>query len=89
MGAAIRARVERTEGKVVGGKDDGDEIAEELRACSQQEFELQREMKAVADELTKAEVEAADLGDRAPRRSGELAAIAEKLGEEMPPPSRR
>ncbi len=41
VGAAIRARVERTEGKVVGGKDDGDEIADELRACSQQEFELQ------------------------------------------------
>ena len=41
VGAAIRARVERTEGKVVGGEDDGDEIAEELRACSQQEFELQ------------------------------------------------
>src|SRR5690349_7823613 len=41
VGAAIRARVERTEGKVVGGEGDGDEIAEELRACSQQEFELQ------------------------------------------------
>ncbi|HEY3553398.1 MAG TPA: AAA family ATPase, partial [Solirubrobacterales bacterium] len=43
-GAAIRARVERIETKVVGGKDDGDEIAEELRSCSQQEFELQAQM---------------------------------------------
>lgn len=85
VGAAIRARVERTEGKVVGGKDDGDEIADELRACSQQEFELQTEMKAVADELTKAEVEAAHLGDRRAEAERELAAIAAKLGEEVPP----
>ena len=85
VGAAIRARVERTEGKVVGGKDDGDEIAEELRACSQQEFELQTEMKAVADELTKAEVEAAHLGDRRAEAERELAAIVAKLGEEVAP----
>ncbi|HEX5714129.1 MAG TPA: AAA family ATPase, partial [Solirubrobacterales bacterium] len=84
VGAAIRARVERTEGKVVGGEDDGDEIADELRACSQQEFELQAEMKAVADELTKAEVEAAHLGDRRAEAERELAAIAEKLGEQVP-----
>src|SRR4029079_10649669 len=43
-GAAIRARVERTERKVVGNEDDGDEIAEEMRSCSQQEFELQAQM---------------------------------------------
>jgi len=85
VGAAIRARVERTEGKVVGGQDDGDEIADELRACSQQEFELQSEMKAVADELTKAEVEAAHLGDRRAEAERELAAIAAKLGQEVPP----
>jgi chromosome segregation ATPase len=85
VGAAIRARVERTEGKVVGGEDDGDEIAEELRACSQQEFELQAEMSAVADALTKAEVEAAHLGDRRAEAERELASIAERLGEEVPP----
>ncbi len=84
VGAAIRARVERTEGKVVGGEGDGDEIAEELRACSQQEFELQAEMSAVADELTKAEVEAAHLGDRRAEAERELGSIAERLGEEVP-----
>jgi len=83
VGAAIRARVERTEGKVVGGEGDGDEIAEELRACSGQEFELQAEMKSVADELTRAEVEAAHLGDRRAEAERELGAIAEKLGEEV------
>jgi chromosome segregation protein len=83
-GAAIRARVERIEQKVVGGQDDGDEIAEELRACSQQEFELQAQMKETSDELTRAEVEAAHLGDRRAEAERELATIAEGLGEEIP-----
>ncbi|HVQ58448.1 MAG TPA: AAA family ATPase [Solirubrobacterales bacterium] len=85
VGAAIRDRVSRTEGKVVGGEGDGDAIAEELRACSQQEFELQAEMKAISDELTKAEVEAAHLGDRRAEAERELGSIAERLGEEIPP----
>jgi chromosome segregation ATPase len=84
-GAAIRGRVERIEQKVVGGKDDGDEIADELRRCSQQEFELQAEMKKTSDELTRAEVEAAHLGDRRAEAERELASIAERLGEEIPP----
>jgi chromosome segregation protein len=84
-GAAIRERVGTIERKVVGGQDDGDEIAEELRACSQQEFELQTQMKETSDELTRAEVEAAHLGDRRAEAARELAAIAEKLGEEIPP----
>ncbi|HET7508198.1 MAG TPA: AAA family ATPase [Solirubrobacterales bacterium] len=84
-GAAIRGRVERIEQKVVGGQDDGDEIAAELKICSQQEFELQAEMKKTSDELTRAEVEAAHLGDRRAEAERELASIAERLGEEIPP----
>jgi len=84
-GAAIRGRVERIEQKVVGGQDDGDEIAAELKTCSQQEFELQAEMKKTSDELTRAEVEAAHLGDRRAEAERELASIAERLGEEIPP----
>jgi chromosome segregation ATPase len=83
--AAIRGRVERSEAKVVGGQDGGDEIAEEMRACSQQESELQVEMKAASDELTAAEVEAAHLGDRRAEAAKELATIAERLGEEVGP----
>jgi chromosome segregation ATPase len=84
-GTAIRERVGQIERKVVGGQDDGDEIAEELRACSQQEFELQTQMKETSDELTRAEVEAAHLGDRRAEAERELTAIAEKLGEEILP----
>ena len=83
--AAIRSRVERTEGAVVGGEGDGDEIAEEMRDCSQREYEIQAELKAASDTLTAAEVEAAHLGDRRAEAAKELATIAERLGEEIGP----
>jgi chromosome segregation ATPase len=83
--AAIRARVERIEAKVVGEQGDGDAIAEEMRECSRQESELQVEMKAASDELTEAQVEAAHLGDRRAEAAKELASIAERLGEEVEP----
>jgi chromosome segregation ATPase len=82
---AIRNRVERIETKVVGEEGDGDAIAEEMRACSRQESELQVEMKVASDELTETQVEAAHLGDRRTEAAKELAAIAERLGEEVGP----
>ena len=86
--AAIRARVERIEATVVGAGGDGDAIAEEMRACSRQESELQVQMKAASDKLTEAEVEAAHLGDRRAEAAKELATIAERLGEEVGPAER-
>jgi chromosome segregation ATPase len=83
--AAIRIRVEEIEQRVVGGEDDGDEIAEEMRACSQREYELQSQMNATSDRLTEAEVEAAHLGDRRAEAARELAAIGERLGQEVKP----
>jgi chromosome segregation protein len=83
--AAIRGRVERTEQLVVGGEGDGDEIAEEMRACSRREYELQAEMTKASDRLTEVEVEAAHLGDRRAEAAKELASIAERLGEEVEP----
>ncbi len=83
--AAIRSRIERIEQRVVGGEGDGDEIADEMRACSQREYELQSEMTAASDRLTEVEVEAAHLGDRRAEAAKELAAIAERLGEEVAP----
>jgi chromosome segregation ATPase len=82
---AIRVRVERIEARVVGGEGDGDEIAEEMRACSQREYELQAEMKQASDKLTEVEVEAAHFGDRRAEAAKELASIAERLGEEVEP----
>jgi chromosome segregation ATPase len=85
VGNAIRARVDRTESAVVGNEGDGDEIADELRACSKLEFELQGQMRSVSEALTQAEVEAAHLGDRRAEAEREMATIARKLGEEVPP----
>ena len=42
------------------------------------------QMKAASEELTKAEVEAAHLGDRRAEAERELASIGERLGEEVP-----
>jgi chromosome segregation ATPase len=83
-GTAIRDRVDRTESAVVGKDGDSDEIADELRACSKLEYELQGQMRSVSEELTQAEVEAAHLGDRRAEAEREMAAIVEKLGEEVP-----
>ena len=83
--AAIRSRVERIEGRVVGGEGDSDEIAEEMRSCSQREYELQAEMTKASDRLTEVEVEAAHLGDRRSEAAKELASIAARLGEEVEP----
>jgi chromosome segregation protein len=85
VGNAIRARVEQTESAVVGNDGDGDRIADELRACSKLEFELQAQMRAVSEELTQAEVEAAHLGDRRAEAEREMAAIVERLGEQVLP----
>ncbi len=83
--AAIRSRVATIEAKVVGGEGDGDEIAEEMRACSRREYEIQSELKTASDKLTAAEVEAAQLGDRRAEAAKELASIAERLGAEVEP----
>ena len=82
---AIRARVGQVESRVTGGEGDGDEIAEEMKACSQQEYELQAAMRASSDKLTAAEVEAAHLGDRRAEAAKELATIGERLGAEVEP----
>jgi len=85
LGAALRRRIDAAEAKVVGGEGDGDEIAEQMRSCSQREAELQAEIKGISDELTKAEVDAAHLGDRRSEAARELASIGERLGEEIGP----
>ncbi len=83
---AVRARIQRAEGRVVGPDGEGDAIAEEMRECSRGEFELQSQMKDLAEELTRSEVDAAHLGDRRAEAERELARIAGVLGEEVEQP---
>jgi chromosome segregation ATPase len=87
LGESVRTRVQSAEARVVGADGDGDAIAEQMRACSQREYELQAEMKAASDVLTEAEVSAAHLRDRREEAARELAAIGERLGEQVEPPS--
>ena len=84
VGDALRARAEDAESRVVGS-DDGDAIAEEMKACSAREFEIQAQLKTASDELTRAEVEAAHIGDRRGEAAKELARIAARLEEEVEP----
>ena len=85
LAAAVRGRAEAAERRLVGADGDGDALAEEMRACSRREYELQAEIKVASDALTAAEVEAAHLGDRRAEAAKELAAIAERLGEDPGP----
>ena len=78
-GAAARRleRLERAPSRWAPGADDGgEEIAAELRECSQQEFGLQGEMREVSEALTTAEVEASQLRGRRDESRAEL----ERLG---------
>ena len=83
---AIRDRVAKAERTVIGDQGDADEISAELKACSDLEVEIQAKLRAVAEQVTSAEVEAAHLGDRRAEAAGELARISEKLEIEIPEP---
>ena len=85
-GQAIRDRVARAERTVIGDQGDADEISAELKACSDLEVNIQGKLRAVAEQVTSAEVEAAHLGDRRAEAASELAKIAEKLETEIPEP---
>lgn len=88
LAASIRRRIEAAEARVLGQRDGGDDIAEELRICSAREAELRGEMNAASDRLTAAEVEAAHLSDRRAEAAKQLATISEFLGEEIAVPER-
>ncbi len=83
---AIRDRVSRAERTVIGDQGDADEISAELKACSDLEIQIQGKLRAVAEQVTGAEVEAAHLGDRRAEAASELARISEKLETEIPEP---
>ena len=85
LAAAVRGRVEAAERRLTGAGDDGDAIAEEMRACSQREYELQAQMKSASDAFTEAEVQAAHLRDRRGEAERDLKQIAAKLGAEIEP----
>jgi chromosome segregation ATPase len=85
LAGAVRARVLTAESRLTGAGEDGDAIAEEMRSCSQREYELQAEMKAASDAFTEAEVEAAHLRDRREEIERDLREIAARLDRDVAP----
>jgi chromosome segregation ATPase len=83
--AALSERAAALEERVVGGERSADDIAEELRACSRREADLQARLREAGEALTRAEVEAAHQGDRRADAEAELARIGERLGRELGP----
>jgi chromosome segregation ATPase len=79
---AIGARASELEERVVGGEQTADEVAEEMRACSRREAELQAKLREAADRVTRSEVEAAHQGDRRAEVETELAEVSRRLGRE-------
>ena len=83
---AVGSRIARSEAGVVGDGEDADEIARELKACSDEEVEIQSGLRAIAEKVTTAEVEAAHLEDRRAEAVGELERIAVRTGDPTPEP---
>ncbi len=69
--------------RATAGGEGGDDIAEQLRACSMQEAELQTRLHALADGVTEAEVRAAQLRDRHREATAELERLARILSREL------
>ncbi len=82
---AAGGRASVLETGMLGATGGGDEVATELRACSKLEGELQAKLRAVGEQVTTAEVEAAHLRDRRDESAGELERIAQRLGRELEP----
>jgi len=65
------------------GEGGGDDVTEQLRACSRQEAEIQARLRAAGEAVTETEVRAAHLGDRRTEAVAELERVAAALGREL------
>src|SRR6266511_2488694 len=81
---AVGRRVGALEDRMLGSHE-ADDVTDELRACSREEYELQAKLREVAEAVTEAEVRAAHISDRRDEVAAELQRIASRLGEELGP----
>jgi chromosome segregation protein len=82
---AVGARMEVLDAELVADRHAGERLAGELRACAQQEVQVQARLKARGEEVTRGEVRAQQARDRHEDARGELERLAEKLGLEPEP----
>jgi chromosome segregation ATPase len=78
-------RASSLEATMLGVSGGGDEVADELRACSKLEGELQAKLRGIGEQVTTAEVQAAHLRDRRDEAAAELERITGRLGREIEP----
>ncbi|MEA2126370.1 MAG: chromosome segregation protein, partial [Solirubrobacteraceae bacterium] len=79
---AIAARVEAFDAALRAEREAGEQLAGELRACAQQEAQVQGRLKAQGEAVTRAEVRAQQVRDHAADVEQTLAALAARLGLE-------
>jgi chromosome segregation ATPase len=65
------------------GEGGADEAADQLRACSREEAEIQTRLRAAGETVTQAEVRVAHLADRRGEAAAELERVAAVLGREI------
>ena len=82
---ALRARMEVLDAELVADRHAGERLAAELRACAQQEVQVQARLKARGEDVTRGEVRAQQARDRHEDARGELEQLAAKLGLEPEP----
>jgi chromosome segregation protein len=85
LGRVLERLERRADALGAPGAAHGGEVAQELRECSQREFELQGQMREVSEALTTAEVGAAQLRDRRDESRTELERLAAGLERELGP----
>ncbi|HSO98968.1 MAG TPA: AAA family ATPase [Solirubrobacteraceae bacterium] len=84
-GVAITERRTRFEAELAADREAGEHVAARLRACAQEEAELQGRLGQANDSLTASEVMAQRVRDSAAEASGELDRLAERLELEAAP----
>jgi len=83
--AAVRTRMEVWDAELVADRRAGERLAGELRACAQQEVQVQARLKERGEEVTRGEVRAQQARDLHGDARGELERLATKLGLEPAP----
>ena len=82
---AVRTRMEVLDAELVADRHAGERLAGELRACAQQEVQVQARLKARGEEVTRGEVRAQQARDGHGDARAELERLASKLGLEPEP----
>jgi chromosome segregation protein len=83
--AAVHARLEVLEAELQADREAGERLAGELRAFAARETQVQARLKERGEEVTRGEVRAQQVRDRAADANRELGRLAAKLGLEAEP----